>query len=320
MFFKQAVFTIDNVYWIFPFVFCMVTLIECIICRGYTIQTENSMKIACPNCSASGDIPVHEIPLEGRYLTCPRCNHGFTVMKPPPEADDYLVETCPACYFSSFGMEQFGTCPKCGVVVKTFIERQRAEKQMIKEQELLGNRFLREEPPVSEQETVSPVEGFMDSLHPVNLVGWGCGLAALIILALGLMGLLDYDTGLLKTQLSAQRDEQVSSWYVFIHFGLLPWLKTLYGLVVLGTVFFFQQHKAISIKVLSFLLRMLLGFVPLYLVVCFVGWVMQPIPHSIVGYFVEIINIIFMTALFGIPLFILDRFLRDKRIVSIVNL
>jgi len=278
------------------------------------------MKIACPNCKATGNIPSHEIPLEGRFLTCPRCNHGFTVMKPPPAADDYQVDTCPACHYSSFGTDRFDTCPKCGVVVKAFVERQRAEKQLLREQELLGDRFAREAPPLPEPESVAPVARFVDQLNPVNLVGWGCGLAAIVILGMGIMGLIEYDAGSLKARILAERDEQVSTWYVFSRFGLLPWLETIYGAAVVGTVVFFLQHRAISVKLLSLLVRTGLAFIPLYLVGGFVGWVMQPIPHSVGGYFIEIINIIFMSALFGIPLFILDRFLLNKRIVSVVKL
>lgn len=278
------------------------------------------MKIACPKCNATGNIPSHEIPLEGRFLTCPRCNHGFTVMKPPPTSDDYLVDTCPACHYSGFGSERFQTCPKCGVVVKAFVERQRAEQQVLREQELLGDRFVREATPAPEAEVVAPAVRLLDQLNPVNLVGWGCGLAAVVILAIGIMGLIEYDAGALKAQISAERDEQVSTWYVFSRHGLFPWLKTLYGASVAGTAVFFLQRRATALKLLTILLRILLAFIPLYLVGGFVGWVMQPIPHSLGGYVIESINVIFMSALFGIPLFILERFLLDKRIVSVVKL
>jgi hypothetical protein len=47
---------------------------------------------------------------------------------------------------------------------------------------------------------------------------------------------------------------------------------------------------------------------------------MQPIPHSISGYFIEVVNIALMTALWCIPLFLLVRFLADRRITSVVKL
>jgi hypothetical protein len=205
-------------------------------------------------------------------------------------------------------------------VIKAYIERQRDEQQALREQELLNKKHTRDEPSEAPVETVSPVAEFLDNLHPVNLIGWGCGLAAVIVLGFGLMGLLDYNTEAIKSNIVAQRDEQVSSFYVFTHFGILPWIKTLYGVATLVTVYLFLQRKLIALKMLSVNLRLVLVFIPLYLVISFVSWIMQPIPHSIGGYFVEIINIIFMTVLFGTPIFLLDRLLKDKRIVSVVRI
>src|SRR5450631_4007683 len=124
------------------------------------------MKIACPNCNASGSIPEHEIPADGRFLSCPRCNHGFTVTKPKSAAESFQVDTCPACNFSTFGEDHFGTCPKCGVFVKAYIVRQREELLKIREHELLTKKHSRGESPVTPVETVSPVAEFVDSLHP----------------------------------------------------------------------------------------------------------------------------------------------------------
>lgn len=277
------------------------------------------MKISCPNCNASGNIPEHDIPDAGRFLSCPRCKHGFTVTRPRTEAESFQVDTCPACNFSTFGEDRFGTCPKCGVVVKTYIERQREEQQRIREQELLTKKHTREEPAAAPVEAVSPVAEFVEKLHPVNLIGWGCGLAALIVLAFGLFGMLEHNTAEIKSQILAQRDEQVSSLYVFIHYGLIQWIKIVFGLAALVTAYYFLQHKTVALKMLSILLKMVMVFIPLYLVLSFVFWVLQPIPHSIGGYFVEIINILLMTLLFGFPPYLLERFLQDKRIVSVIK-
>lgn len=278
------------------------------------------MRISCPNCNASGNIPEHAIPQEGRFLSCPKCKHGFTVNKPKATTETYEVDVCPACNFSTFGDDRFSTCPKCGVGVKAFVERQRQEKQKIKEQELLAPRNGREDLPEPPQDTVSHVTEMIDNLHPVNLIGWGCCLAALIILGMGIMNLLDYNPAELKAQLSYQRDEQVSGWYVFSHYGLMPWLKTLYGLILLATAAFFLQHRVAALRALTILLRALFVFVPLYLVISFISWILQPIPHTIGGYLIEIINMIIMSALFCIPLFLIDNFLKDKRVVSVVKI
>ena len=275
------------------------------------------MKITCPNCNATGNIPEHEIPEAGRFLNCPRCKQGFTVAKPRPAADSYLVDTCPACNYSDFGDDRFETCPRCGVFVKTWVERQREEKTRIREQELLTKTHGNDQLLAPEVEALPAAAAFIDKLHPVNLIGWGCGLAAALIFAMGLMGLLDYDAVSIREQLSAKLNEQVSTWYVFSRFGLLPWLETLYGAATLIVAIFFLQKQAMAFKTLSLLLRMLMAFIPLYMIVSFIVWVMQPISHSLVGYLVEIVNIVFMTALFGLPIFALDRYLHDKRIASI---
>jgi predicted Zn finger-like uncharacterized protein len=278
------------------------------------------MKIVCPNCNASGSIPEHVIPEDGHFLDCPRCKHGFTVMRPRATSESYLVDTCPACNYSTFGEERFETCPKCGVLIKTCLERQREEQRIVKEQVLLAKTYSHDDETAPPEETVSPVAEFIDSLHPVNLVGWGCGVAAIIIFCMGAWGVLDYDANALKEQISALQDEPVSTWYVFSRFGLIPWIKMLFGAATMVTVYFFLQRRVVALKLLTILVRMVMGFIPLYLLICFVSWVLQPISHSVSGYFVEIINIVFMVALFGIPLALLDRFLRDRRIVSIVKL
>src|SRR6185369_5754296 len=134
------------------------------------------MKISCPKCNASGNIPDHEIPEDGRFLSCPKCKHGFDVKKPKATSDEYLVDVCPACAFSTFGEERFGTCPKCGVVIKAYIDRQREDKARARDQELLTRKYVRDDTPPPVTEEASPVADFVDNLHPVNLIGWGCSL------------------------------------------------------------------------------------------------------------------------------------------------
>lgn len=278
------------------------------------------MKISCPNCHANGSIPEHEIPDEGRFLTCPRCKHGFTITKPRAGNDDYLVDTCPACAYSTFGEERFSVCPKCGAIAKTAIDRQREEQIRAREQELLTRKFGRDDDAPPPEPETSQVAAFVDKLHPVALIGWGCALVAVIILGMGIWELLQYDQGAIREQLAAQREEPVSVWYVFAHYGLLPWIETLYGVAALASAFFFIQQREISLKLLSWMLRAALVFIPVYQVICFVNWILEPIPHGLLGYFVEILNILFLSALWGVPLFLLDRFLKDKRVTSVVRL
>lgn len=120
------------------------------------------MKINCPNCNASGNIPEYGIPDEGRFLSCPSCKHGFTINKPRSTNNAYLVDTC----------------PKCGMIVKVYVERQREELASARGQVLLGDKFTSQNPVPPAEPVPSSVGDFVDNLHPVVLIGWRCGLAA----------------------------------------------------------------------------------------------------------------------------------------------
>jgi len=278
------------------------------------------MKITCPKCNAVGSIPEHEIPEAGRFVSCPRCQQGFTVRKPHANKDSYLVDTCPACNFSTFGDETFGICPKCGVLIKSFVERQREEVLQQRNQELLTKKFNRDEDlPPAEVES-APVADFIENLHPVNLVGWGVALAAVVIVAAGLWGVIGYDGQAIQAKLSEQRDEQVSGWYVFINYGFMHWVKSIYGLLTLSVAVMFLRHMHFSLKALTWLIWTAMAYVPVSMIVGFILWVLEPIPHTIAGYLIEIFNIIFISALVGIPLYMLERYLHERTITTVVRL
>ncbi len=280
----------------------------------------NVMKITCPNCNIGGNIPEHEIPLEGRFLNCPRCKHGFTVFKPKADKNIYLVDTCPACNFSTFGDDQFSTCPKCGVVVKAYMERQKDEQVKIREHELLTRKMSNSDVVATESESVSPAKAFTENLSPVNIVGYGSALVAITFIIFGFISILGYSTTAVKEQILAQRDIVVSSWYVFWHFGFLPWLYVIYGAALMVVAYYFIQQKSAALNALTIMVRILFVFIPIFLLFNFVSWIIQPVSHSIGGYLIEILNLLLMFALFCTPLFFLDRFLMDKRITSVVKL
>lgn len=278
------------------------------------------MKIICPKCSASGNLPDHEIPEDGRFMSCPRCKHGFDVKKPKATSHEYLVDSCPACAYSTFGEERFGTCPKCGVDIKTFIDRQREEKIRAREQELLAKKFTREDIPPVIEDTATPVADFVDNLHPVNLIGWGCALVAVVIFGMGILGLFGFYGSDIQAELTAQREEQVSAWHVFINYGLVPWIQVLFGGALLAVSAFFLKHQLQALHALTWLLWTVIGYVPVSMIVKFIRWWTEPIPHTWGGYSIEIFNILFMSALVGIPVYFLIRFLEDRRITSVVRL
>ncbi|MBW4055114.1 MAG: hypothetical protein HIU83_06890 [Proteobacteria bacterium] len=279
------------------------------------------MKISCPKCNASGSIPDHEVPESGRFITCPRCKEGFTVTKPRPGNDVYLVDTCPSCSFSTFGDETFDTCPKCGIVVKMFVERQREEQRLKHNQELLGkklNNLDTTQPPP--EVSANPVADFIDQLHPANLIGWGVAAVALLFLVIGLWGIIGYDSTRIQALLMEERDEQVSGFYVFLHYGLLHWLTLMYGLAALTVSILFIKRLKRALKAMSGLLWATIILVPLSYLISFVNWILAPIPHTISGYLIEILNILFMSALVGIPLYLLERYLYERKIISVVKL
>jgi predicted Zn finger-like uncharacterized protein len=279
------------------------------------------MKISCPKCKANGTIPDHEVPESGRFINCPRCHEGFTITRPRAGSDVYLVDTCPACSFSTFGDETFSTCPKCGIAVKTFVERQREEQRQKHNQELLGKKLNNTETAAPPPEVAAaPVADFIENLHPVNLISWGVAAVAIIILGLGLWGIIEYDSTKIKAMLAEERDEQVSGFYVFLHYGLLHWVKLVYGLAALTVSMLFMKRLKIALQMLSNLLWATIILVPLYYVISFIYWVMAPIPHTISGYLIEILNILFMSALAGVPLYLLEQYLHERKITSVVKL
>jgi predicted Zn finger-like uncharacterized protein len=293
------------------------------------------MKITCPKCGASGNLPDHEIPEEGRFLSCPKCKHGFDVKKPKATANEYLVDVCPACAYSTFDDERFGTCPKCGVVIKVFIDRQREEMARAREQELLNRKFSRDISPTpmpgdSSSSLSAPAPApaaesitigeFIENLHPVNLVGWGCSMVAVVIFIMGFLGMFDYYGNDIQAKLTEQREEQVSAWYVFLHYGMIPWVMVLYGGVLLAVSIFFLKRRKQARQALAWLLWAVIAYVPVSMTASFVRWWIEPISHAWGGYIIGVFNILFMSALVGIPLYLLINFLDDKRIKSVVRL
>ena len=164
------------------------------------------------------------------------------------------------------------------------------------------------------------INEMIENLHPVNLIGWGCIAAGFVIaVVMGLMGLLDYYGEDIRARLIEQRDEQVSAWYVFLHYGLKPWLEVLYGGALLIVSTYFLQHKAQARQALIWLLWGAIAYVPVLMTIKFIAWWTAPIPHTWGGYAIEFFNIMFMSSLSGIPLFFLARFLDDRRITSVVR-
>jgi hypothetical protein len=166
----------------------------------------------------------------------------------------------------------------------------------------------------------TPVADFIDNLHPVNLIGWGVAAVAIIVLGIGLWGLIGHDPEKIKALLLEQRDEQVSGFYVFLHYGLLHWIKLLYGAIALGISVLFMKRLKIALRAMSVLLWGTIVIVPLAYIISFILWVLAPIPHTVSGYLIEIFELLFISALVGVPLYLLEEFLHERKITSVVKL
>jgi predicted Zn finger-like uncharacterized protein len=299
------------------------------------------MKITCPQCGASGNLPDHEIPEEGRFLSCPKCKHGFDVKKPKATTNEYLVDSCPSCAFSTFGEERFGTCPKCGVVIKTFVERQREEMNRAREQQILTRKFSRDTaaptampvpsmpmpsapPPAPESKGV-PIGEMIENLHPVNLIGYGTALSAIAILLMGIFGMFDYYGTDYETKLNAQNialgiDDKVSGTSIFLHYGLVSWIESLYGACLLAVAVFFMQKQAQARQALGWLLWAFIAYVPVYYIVVIIAHFFEPSRPGFGTFAFEFLQMVVVSAVVGVPLYLLINFLEDKRIRSVVKL
>jgi hypothetical protein len=60
--------------------------------------------------------------------------------------------------------------------------------------------------------------------------------------------------------------------------------------------------------------------VPLAYIISFILWVLAPIPHTVSGYLIEIFELLFISALVGVPLYLLEEFLHERKITSVVKL
>jgi hypothetical protein len=101
---------------------------------------------------------------------------------------------------------------------------------------------------------------------------------------------------------------------------MVPWIEVLFGGILLSVSTLFLKHQANARHALSWLLWAVVAYVPVSMSVRFVRWWIEPIPHTWSGYAIEFFNILFVSALVGIPLILLILFLEDRRITSVVRL
>jgi uncharacterized membrane protein YjfL (UPF0719 family) len=179
--------------------------------------------------------------------------------------------------------------------------------------------------PAPAAESSVAIGEFIDNLHPVNLIGYGTALVAVVILLVALFGMFDYYGTDFQAKISEEDvalgiEEKASVLKNFLHHGLVPWIEMLYGSSLLAVAVFFLKKQSQARQALGWLLWALIAYVPVLLTVRFFDWWLQPIPHSWSGYAINFFNILFISALVGFPLYLLISFLDDKRIRSVVKL
>ena len=289
------------------------------------------MKIECPHCKASGNMNEKEIPEEGMFLACPRCQKSFQIKRPRKKMTSaFATNTCPSCGYSTFCEEVFDDCPNCGVVVKELIEKKRRDAARTGQQDSIkmtlaavplppprpvnhkvshGSRYSRN--------TDSPEEGprlnlanFANGFEPVAAIGWGAVVIAAIFLVLGVMGVMDYHNTDIQAQLSEKSVEPVTAWEVFWGYGFLPWAEAVYGFTVLLAAFVFLRRESWGSKAMEAVIIISLVLGPLYELVSYIVWIVRSISPPWWAYLVEFSSALLFASIWAAPLIWLLGYIR----------
>ncbi len=277
------------------------------------------MKIECPNCRLVGEINEQEVPLDGRYLDCPRCKTGFQVKKPANKSwNPDMMNLCPVCSYSTFTDEMFEICPTCGLKGSEYNakkQRQQEDARAIADLERL-NRSLRSDdfiqPPAREVES--------EILRLPATIRY-TGLAFMILVALlgsyGLFGLVRYyrDQESLLARINETLLEPVSSTTLFLDYGLGPWVLTLYAVVMLVLSGLFMRGGRWTLKGLELGAWTGLAMGVIYEIIDYVSYIRRSSDSpSIAYYLVGLVNALFMVGVWiAVPL-ALVWWLRNDRL------
>ncbi|GAM09814.1 hypothetical protein OR1_02096 [Geobacter sp. OR-1] len=264
------------------------------------------MKIECPNCKLTGEVNDHDVPLDGRYIDCPRCKTGFQVKKPLAKGwNPNMMSVCPACQYSTFTDEMFDVCPKCGLQGSVYNAKKRKlleEEQVKRDMERL-NASLRPDdfikPPVKE------IEPEIATAPPLVRYTAGGVLAVACVVALyGLIGVMGYDGDALLVKINETSLEPVSPAEVFLANGLLPTVLTLYGgLMAMGAAMLLRNRKE-AVKGLELGAWAGLAIGVVYEVIDYIAYIRRSSESpSFAYYFVGLANSVLMLAVWvALPL------------------
>jgi predicted Zn finger-like uncharacterized protein len=284
------------------------------------------MRIECPSCKASGNINDHNIPDEGMYLACPKCAHGFRVEKPRANRmhSVYATNTCPACKYSTFCEEVFDKCPQCGHDVSVEAERKKVQQSQMRESARLnvpppppvmppvGSRYMRSEPAAEKSGLSLNLAGFSNGFEPVAAVGWGAAAVAVVFLISGIMGLMNYHGTDIQAALSEKSVEPVTALQVFFGYGFIPWVKSIYGLLVVLICFGFLQREEWGIKAMHAVVVATMVLATAYFLGDYTLWIIRSVSPPWWGYLVELLSNLMFIALILVPLAFLLRYINDR--------
>jgi predicted Zn finger-like uncharacterized protein len=277
------------------------------------------MKIECPNCKLSGEVSDHEVPLDGRYIDCPRCKTGFHVKKPLAKGwNPNMMSSCPACQYSTFTDEMFDVCPKCGLQGSVHNEKKRQQQSEVQVKQDLErlNRSLRPDdfvkPPVRESEPD------IDRAPPlVRYTAIGALAVSCIIAFFGITGLVRYDGQALLAKLNEESLEPVSMTRVFFAYGLLPWVLSLYGgtMALISGLLLRNSKNAVKWLEIGAWTGTAIGGV--YEVIDFIAYMRRSSESPSLGYWlVGLVNVVLMVGVWVSLSLALVWWLRSDRFIE----
>ncbi|GFO66727.1 hypothetical protein GMLC_03060 [Geomonas limicola] len=213
------------------------------------------MKIECPSCHLTGTINEVELPPYGRRMSCPRCKHEFHVEKPAaPAANARLMNSCPACQYSTFTEEMFAVCPKCGMSAEqhqSLARKQQEREQDRRNQEALQRSYRNPDLVVPTPHDAQQAAETPRAAKPVEITSWSCLAAGAILFFYAVSGIVKYYSRDWQAILSEPVLEPFSKFYVFAHLGLVPWLVLLFSLYLCCAAYLFGRLKDGSLRRLT---------------------------------------------------------------------
>jgi predicted Zn finger-like uncharacterized protein len=275
------------------------------------------MKIHCPACQLTGSVNELELPSEGRELTCPRCKKSFHVDRPPVDADLRPMNVCPACQYATFSEEMFVVCPKCGMTEKEGREKRHRQdlERLRSDQEALHRTYRN-----LDLVTAAPEEPATDPAaapQPVRVTGWLCIAVGSALFCYGGYDLANYYARDWQAILSAPLLEPLSRTRVFFRLGFLPWVTTLFGLVLASVAGQFLRRAPWGRKGLALCAWTGLVVVLIHQAAGLVAWLGTAASSTGVSYYLAgILNALLMTALWGAPFILLRWFLEHDMILQ----